>query len=97
MVIAWGDEFGSAISYHADRDLQIETVGATPFLLAHQLFGAGAHVSVGGGAFNLDAAGAGFARSLSITLTIGLALFLMYETWTRRTPLLAPPQRSSAW
>ncbi len=88
IVIAWGDEFGSAITYHADRDLQIETLFATPFLLAHQLFGAGAHVSVGAGAFNLDAAGAGFARTVSITLTIGAALFLIYETWVRRTPPL---------
>jgi hypothetical protein len=85
IVIVWGDEFGSAISYHSSRDLQIETLGATPLLLAHQLFGAGAQVTVGGGAFNLSASGAGIARTISIALTIGLVLFLIYECWVRRT------------
>jgi hypothetical protein len=88
IVIVWGDEFGSAISYHANRDLQIETLGATPLLLAHQLFGAGAEVTVGGGAFNLSASGAGAARTISIALTIALVLFLLSECWIRRTPAL---------
>jgi hypothetical protein len=88
IVIVWGDEFGSAISYHSSRDLQIETLGATPLLLAHQLFGAGAQVTVGAGAFNLSASGAGIARTISIALTIGLVLFLIYECWVRRTPAM---------
>jgi hypothetical protein len=88
IVIVWGDEFGSAISYHSNRDLQIETLGATPLLLAHQLFGAGAEVTVGAGAFNLSASGAGAARTISIALTIAAILFLIYECWVRRTPPL---------
>jgi hypothetical protein len=88
IVIVWGDEFGSAISYHSNRDLQIETLGATPLLLTHQLFGAGAQVTVGGGAFNLSASGAGAARTISIALTIALVLFLLYECWVRRTPAM---------
>ena len=88
IVIVWGDEFGSAISYHSNRDLQIETLGATPLLVAHQLFGAGAQVTTGAGAFNLSASGAGAARTISIALTIGLVLFLIYECWVRRTPAL---------
>jgi hypothetical protein len=88
IVIVWGDEFGSAISYHSNRDLQIETLGATPLLLAHQLFGAGASVTTGAGAFNLSASGAGAARTISIALTIALVLFLLYECWVRRTPAM---------
>jgi hypothetical protein len=88
VVIVMGDEFGSAINYHTNRDLQIETLGATPLLLAHQLFGAGAQVTVGAGAFNLAASGAGAARTISIALTIAVVLVLIYEGWVQRTPPL---------
>ena len=40
-VLAIGDEFGSAISYHTDRALQVEALGASPFEIAH-LLGSGA-------------------------------------------------------
>ena len=36
-VLAIGDEFGSAISYHTDRALQVEALGASPFEIAHLL------------------------------------------------------------
>ena len=34
IVLGFGDEFGSAIGYHADRGLQIEAVAATPLEIA---------------------------------------------------------------
>ena len=61
LVVAFGDEFGSAITYHSGRDLQIETVAATPFELGH-LFGLRAEAVTGAGSYNLDASGAAAAR-----------------------------------
>jgi hypothetical protein len=40
LVLAWGDEFGSAISHHTGRALQVESLAATPFGLA-KLLGSG--------------------------------------------------------
>src|SRR4029077_2877399 len=36
-VIVMGDEFGSAISYHTERTLQVESLGASVFEVAHAL------------------------------------------------------------
>lgn len=87
IVLVTGDEFGSAISYHTGRGLQIESVGATPFLVA-SLFGGGAHPVTEAGAFSLEASGAGFARDLCFAL-LALALVAVFiEGWRRRTPPL---------
>lgn len=87
LVIAWGDEFGSAIDYHSGRDLQIETVAASPLLVAH-LLGADAGFSTGGGSYNLDAPGAEAARAVTIALLlVGYAL-VVWATWRYRTPPL---------
>ena len=88
LVLVLGDEFGSAITYHSERDLQIETLGATPLLIAHLLWGADAGVATGAGGYNLVAPGADFARTVSIVLLSAGVLFLIYEGWRRRTPPL---------
>jgi hypothetical protein len=87
IVLVTGDEFGSAIAYHTGRELQVETLGATPFMLAH-LFGAGASTEVGSGAYNLVADGAAFARVLSIGLFLVAWIGLTVEGWRRRVPPL---------
>jgi hypothetical protein len=87
VVIVPGDELGSAIAYHTGRDLQVETLGATPHLFLH-LLGRDAHTNFGGGAFNI------VAGSVSLTRTISIALFflawgaLALEGWRRRVPPL---------
>ena len=87
IVIGAGDEFGSAINYHSDRDLQIETVAATPFLAAHDLWGGSARVTTGGGSFNIDAPGADFAKALSILLGLALVTLIVAEGYRRRIGL----------
>ena len=40
-VLVMGDEFGSAITYHTDRALQVESLAASPFEVAHALGSSG--------------------------------------------------------
>jgi hypothetical protein len=88
IVLVTGDEFGSAITYHTGRQLQIETLAATPFMLAHSVFGAGASTDIGAGAYNLVARGADLARALTIAFLVAGYLLLAREGWRRRTPPL---------
>jgi hypothetical protein len=77
IVIAWGDDFGSAINYHTGRRLQAETVAATPLEIA-SVFGAGASIDFSGGSWNLVASGADLARAISIgALILGYFLVLI--------------------
>jgi glycosyl transferase family 87 len=84
IVIAWGDDFGSAISYHTGRQLQAETVAATPFEIASQ-FGAGATIDFSGGSWNVVASGADLARALSIAALIVGYLVVLVAGWRART------------
>jgi hypothetical protein len=88
LVVAWGDEFGSAIDYHSGRDLQIETLGSSALLVAH-LFGADAGFTTGGGSYNVDAPGDEIARALTIALLlVGYAL-VVWAAWRwRPAPLI---------
>jgi Glycosyltransferase family 87 len=87
VVLAIGDEFGSAIGYHADRELQIETVASSALLLAH-LLGAPAGIDLGSGSFNLDAPGDEAARAISIILlAVGYGL-VVWLAWRWNAPLL---------
>jgi hypothetical protein len=82
-VVAIGDEFGSAISYHTDRALQVEALAASPFEIAH-LFGSGATPVVGHGGFEVAASGAGFARWLSVALGVASYLLVVWVGWGSR-------------
>jgi hypothetical protein len=82
-VVAIGDEFGSAISYHTDRALQVEALAASPFEIAH-LFGSGATPVVGHGGFEVAASGAGFARWLSVALGVASYLLVVWAGWGSR-------------
>ncbi len=89
VVVGFVDEFGSAIGYHTDRDLQIETLGAAPILVSHLLFGSEAGVITGAGGYNIDAPAADLLRGLSIALLLAGAIWLIAEGWRRRTrPLI---------
>jgi Glycosyltransferase family 87 len=91
VVLATGDRFGSAITFQSERDLQIETVAATPLLVAH-LLGGGAGITVGGGSYNIDASGADAARAISlILLVVGYAL-VVWLAWRSK----APPMHAAA-
>jgi Glycosyltransferase family 87 len=85
VVLATGDRFGSAITYQSDRDLQIETVAATPLLVAH-LLGGGAGITVGGGSYNIDASGADAARAISVILLVVAYALVVWLAWRSKAP-----------
>jgi Glycosyltransferase family 87 len=87
LVLALGDQFWSAVTYHTDRDLQVETVGASVVMLA-DLFGGSAEVVGGGGSFNLDGTGSEFLRALSIVALLTCYAFAIRQIWVRRVPPL---------
>jgi Glycosyltransferase family 87 len=80
VVAAWGDDFYSAISYHTDRDLQVETIAATPFEIA-DLLGADIHSEFGNGSWNVVASGAEVARALSLAATIYGYVLVLWAGW----------------
>ena len=69
VVIAWGDHFSSAVTYHTDRDLQVETIAATPFVLASE-FGGEVYTVPTSGSWNLVATGTDLTRLLSLTAMV---------------------------
>jgi Glycosyltransferase family 87 len=83
VVVAWGDSFFSAITYHSERELQIESVAATPFEVA-SLMGAGAAPTPGHGGFDLISSGAGVAKWLWVLLGIGAYLMVVRAGWRSR-------------
>lgn len=88
IVIAWGDEFGAAITYHTGRGLQIESLAATPFEIAGQ-FGAGVSSEVASGGFDVAATGTDAARLVSVLVGAALYLILLRAGWRSPVPNLA--------
>jgi hypothetical protein len=82
-VVIWGDSFFSAITYHSERELQVESVAATPFEVA-SLLGAGAIPTAGHGGFDLISSGAGIAKWLWVLLGIGVYLIVVRAGWRSR-------------
>jgi hypothetical protein len=80
-VLVTGDEFGSAITYHTGRALQIESLGASPFEVAHVLGADGISSAVGHGGFELHASGAEVARWISIVAGGASYLALVVTGW----------------
>jgi len=82
-VLVTGDEFSSAISYHTERALQVESLPASPFEIAHVL-GGGAQVVEGHGGFEISAAGATAARWASVLIGVAGYLVLVLAGWRSR-------------
>lgn len=80
-VIVMGDEFGSAISYHTQRALQVEALAASPFEIAHVLGSSGVTSVVGHGGFEISAPGAVAARWISVVIGAAGYLMLMLAGW----------------
>jgi hypothetical protein len=80
IVLVWGDEFGSAITYHTERALQVESLAASPFEVAHT-FGANASISIAHGGYELRAGGADAARWITVVIGAGLFLVLALAGW----------------
>jgi hypothetical protein len=82
-LIVTGDEFGSAISYHTDRALQVESLPASVFEIAH-LLGGGARATVGHGGFEISASGATAVRWIWVVIGAAFYLWLVVSGWRSR-------------
>jgi hypothetical protein len=80
-VLVIGDEFGSAISYHTQRALQVESLAATPFEIAHVWGSSGVTSCVGHGGFEIQADGTTVARWASVLIGVIGYLWLVYAGW----------------
>jgi hypothetical protein len=80
-VIVMGDEFGSAISYHTERTLQVESLGASVFEVAHVIGASGVSTGVGHGGFEISASGATAARWVSVVIGATGYLWLVWAGW----------------
>jgi Glycosyltransferase family 87 len=80
MVLIWGDEFGSAITYHTERTLQVESLASSPFEVA-KTFGADVTVATGHGGFEIHAGGVEAVRWISVIIGAGLYLLVALAGW----------------
>jgi hypothetical protein len=87
LVLWFGDDFTSAIGYHADRGLQIESLAATPLEIA-AINDVRSAAEYGSGSFNYTAEGAEAARAISIGLLVSLYAVVLWAGWRARTPHL---------
>ena len=93
IVLALGDEFFSAVSYHAERGLQIESLAATPLEIAG-LDDTSVAAQYGSGSFNFVGPGAELARALSIAALVFLYGLLLWAGW--RNPKISHLELSTA-
>ena len=80
-VLVMGDEFGSAITYHTQRALQVESLAATPFEIAHVWGSSGITSGVGHGGFEIQASGTTVARWISVVAGAAGYLWLVWAGW----------------
>ncbi len=83
-VLVTGDEFGSAITYHTQRALQVESLAASPFEIAHVLGKSGITTVTGHGGFEIRASDATAARWVSVVLGAAGYLWLVIAGWRSR-------------
>src|SRR4029079_9057504 len=82
-VLILGDEFSSAITYHTQRALQVESVAASPFEIARVL-GSHAQPVAGHGGFEVAAPGATLARWISLLCGTGFFGLVASSGWRSR-------------
>jgi Glycosyltransferase family 87 len=80
-VLILGDEFGSAITYHTQRALQVESLAASPFEIAHVFGASGISSGVGHGGFEIQASGTTAARWVSVIIGAVGYLVLVRAGW----------------
>lgn len=80
IVLAFGDKFFSAISYHAERGLQVESLAATPLEIAG-LNDTSVAAEYGSGSFNFVGPGAELARGLSIGALVFAYGLVLWTGW----------------
>jgi hypothetical protein len=80
-VLIMGDEFGSAITYHTQRALQVESLAASPFEIAHVFGASGISSGVGHGGFEIHASGTTAVRWISVIIGAVGYLLLVRAGW----------------
>ncbi len=80
-VLIMGDEFGSAITYHTQRALQVESLAASPFEVAHVFGSSGITTGVGHGGFEIQASGVTAARWISVIIGAAGYVWLVAAGW----------------
>ena len=80
-VLVMGDEFGSAITYHTQRALQVESLGASSFEVAHVLGKSGISTVVGHGGFEIQASGATASRWTFVVIGVAGYVWLVWAGW----------------
>ncbi len=83
-VIVTGDEFGSAITYHTERTLQVESLGASVFEVAHALGASGIATGVGHGGFEISTSGATAVRWILVVIGAVGYLWVVWAGWRSR-------------
>lgn len=83
IVIGFGDEFASAITYHTDRPLQVESVPAT-LLEIGAINDPSKVAEYGSGSFNYVAGGADAARAVSLGIMVSLYVLVLWAGWRSR-------------
>ena len=83
IVLVPGDEFGSALSYHTERGLQVESLAATP-LEIDAIDDVGRGAEFGSGSWNFTGPGASAARAISIGIGVALYAALLLAGWRDR-------------
>lgn len=82
-ILILGDEFSSAITYHTQRALQVESLAASPFEIARVL-GSHAHPVPGHGGYEVAAPGAAVARWIAVAIGAGVYGLVVYTGWRSR-------------
>jgi hypothetical protein len=80
-ILVTGDEFGSAITYHTQRALQVESLAASPFEVAHVFGSSGISTGVGHGGFEIHASGTTAARWISVIIGAAGYVWLVLAGW----------------
>ena len=84
-----GDEFASAVGYHAGRGLQVESVAASLLALGDLVIGTNAATETSAGAYNLIGGGADVAKVITIVGFIASWLAVTATGWRRGTSPLS--------
>lgn len=87
LVLGWGDEFGSALSYQGERGLQIESLAATPLEIG-AIDDPSRGAEYGSGSFNYVGPGAETARVITIGLLVFAYGLVAWTGWRSRAPRL---------
>lgn len=84
LALGWQDDFLSALDYHRERGLQIESLAATPLELG-AIDDTSKAAEYGSGSFNYTGRGADAARAVTVGLLVFVFGLVAWAGWRART------------